>query len=190
MSLSRRAGSPHSGHLTFMNSGTFSSGERPLPVIGNTERQHHRQIFFGHRDDAAFRAINHGDRRAPIALARDAPILDAKCDGGFSETFRFGFGGHDAARFVAGESGVRAGLFDDAIVGKRFFHGGGIGQSAVDGTDNRADGDAVLLAELEVALVVRGNGHDGAGAVAHQHEVADPDGELLAAIRIDGVACR
>ena len=44
-----------------------------------------------------------------------------------------------------------------------------------------------LLAEFEVALVVRGDGHDGAGAVAHQDEVADPDGDLLAAVRIDGV---
>ena len=48
-------------------------------------------------------------------------------------------------------------------------------------------GDAVLAAEFEIALVVRGHGHDGAGAVAHQHEVADPDGHLLAAVRVDGV---
>ena len=34
VSLSRRASSPHFGHFTFMNSGTFSSGDRPLPVIG------------------------------------------------------------------------------------------------------------------------------------------------------------
>ena len=43
-----------------------------------------------------------------------------------------------------------------------------------------------LLAEFEVALIVRGHGHDGAGAVAHQDEVADPDGNLLAAERVDG----
>ncbi len=34
VSLSRLAGSPHLGHFTFMNSGTFSSGDRPLPPIG------------------------------------------------------------------------------------------------------------------------------------------------------------
>ena len=31
-------------------------------------------------------------------------------------------------------------------------------------------------AELEIALIVRRDRHDRAGAVAHQHEVADPDG--------------
>ncbi len=38
--------------------------------------------------------------------------------------------------------------------------------------------------ELPVALVVPGHGHDGAGAVAHQHVVGDPDRQLLT---VDGV---
>ena len=62
---------------------------------------------------------------------------------------------------------------------------GSIRQFAVHRTDHRTDRDAVLRAEFEVALVVRGHGHDRAGAVAHQHEVADPDRHLLAAERID-----
>ena len=33
VSVSRRAAPPHSGHGTLTNSGTFSSGERPAPVI-------------------------------------------------------------------------------------------------------------------------------------------------------------
>src|ERR1039457_1875195 len=33
VSVSRRAGGPHLGHATLTNSGTFSSGERPAPVI-------------------------------------------------------------------------------------------------------------------------------------------------------------
>ncbi len=33
VSVSRRAAPPHFGHVTFTNSGTFSSGERPAPVI-------------------------------------------------------------------------------------------------------------------------------------------------------------
>ena len=36
-----------------------------------------------------------------------------------------------------------------------------------------------------VALIVRGDGHDGAGAVAGEHIVGDPDGDLLAVHRID-----
>ncbi len=34
VSLSRWASPPHLGHFTFMNSGTFTSGDLPFPVIG------------------------------------------------------------------------------------------------------------------------------------------------------------
>jgi hypothetical protein len=48
-------------------------------------------------------------------------------------------------------------------------------------------GEAVLLRELEVALVVRGHAHHGAFAVAHQHVVADPDRHARAGERmLDG----
>ena len=42
-----------------------------------------------------------------------------------------------------------------------------------------------LARELEVALVVRGHGHDGAGPVGGQHVVRDPDGDPLAVDRVD-----
>ena len=57
---------------------------------------------------------------------------------------------------------------------------------AVHRPNHRPDVDAVLPAEFEIALIVRGHGHDRAGAVAHQHEVADPDGNRFAAEGIDG----
>ena len=34
---------------------------------------------------------------------------------------------------------------------------------------------------------MRGDGHDGAGAIAHEDEVGDPDRDLFAAVRVDGV---
>ena len=49
------------------------------------------------------------------------------------------------------------------------------------------DGQAELRRELEVAVVVPRHGHDGAGAVLHQHVVGDPDRDLLARGRIDRV---
>ncbi len=33
VSVSRCAAPPHLGHVTLTNSGTFSSGERPVPVM-------------------------------------------------------------------------------------------------------------------------------------------------------------
>ena len=49
---------------------------------------------------------------------------------------------------------------------------------AVD-VDHLHDRQAVLLRELEVALVVARHAHDGAFAVGHQHVVADPDWQPL-----------
>ena len=51
----------------------------------------------------------------------------------------------------------------------------------------RHDRQVERLGELEVALVVAGDGHDRAGAVAHQHVVGDPDRDRLAVHRVDGV---
>ena len=46
-------------------------------------------------------------------------------------------------------------------------------------------GSPNCLGEFEVALVVRRHGHDGAGAVADQHVVGDPNRHRLAVDRID-----
>ncbi len=43
------------------------------------------------------------------------------------------------------------------------------------GDDDLALRDAVALGELPVALIVRRYGHDGTGAVAHQHKVGGED---------------
>ena len=43
----------------------------------------------------------------------------------------------------------------------------------------------MLATEFEVALVVGRHGHDRSRAVAHDHEIADPDGHCFAAVRID-----
>ena len=48
-------------------------------------------------------------------------------------------------------------------------------------------GRPYVVRELVVALVVRGHGHDRAGAVLHQHVVGDPDRDRLAVDGIDHV---
>ena len=48
------------------------------PVEADILRQHHRQVLVGHRHHAAFCAMDHRDRAAPIALPRNAPVAQAK----------------------------------------------------------------------------------------------------------------
>src|SRR5204863_135435 len=50
-----------------------------------------------------------------------------------------------------------------------------------------ADRKVVLRCKFEIALIVTGNSHDRARSVLHQHEVAEPDRNLLFGERIDRV---
>ena len=52
------------------------------------------------------------------------------------------------------------------------------------GRDDLADRQVECLREVEVALVVRGHGHDRAGAVVHEDVVGDEHGDLLAVHRV------
>ena len=56
------------------------------------------------------------------------------------------------------------------------------------GVQHRTHGQVEGAGEVEVALVMGRNGHDGARAVVGQHVVRGPDGQLLAVERVDGVA--
>ena len=98
-----------------------------------------------------------------------------------------GVSGHLAARFGAGKPAPLAGVLQDAVLAEGYRHAGLNGERAIHRADDGTHRDTVLAAEFEIALIVRGHGHDGAGAVAHQDEVGDPDGDLFAAVRIDGV---
>src|SRR5205807_7289858 len=56
------------------------------------------------------------------------------------------------------------------------------------GKNHKADLELVLLGELIIALIVRGDAHDGAGAIVHENVVRRPDGNLFAVKGIDGIA--
>ena len=70
-----------------------------------------------------------------------------------------------------------------ALVGGQAVELARVDEHAVLG-DDLDDGQVERLGELAVALVVRGHGHDRAGAVLHQHVVGDVHGQPLA---VDGV---
>ena len=65
--------------------------------------------------------------------------------------------------------------------------GGSLLDPAVHGRDHLHDGQVEPGREREVAFIVRGYGHDRAGAVVHQHVVGDPDRDTRVVDRIDGV---
>ena len=126
------------------------------------------------------------DRRAPVALARDAPVAQAVRDLLFAEALRREVGG-DRRRPRLRRRGRRT--CPRSMQRPRAlsaYHGCqrvGRERLAVDG-DHLLDRQPVFLREREVALVVRGHAHHRAVAVAHQHVVADPHFDLLAGQRM------
>src|SRR6185437_6576919 len=143
----------------------------------HVQRKNHRELILWNRNNAVLGAMDHWNLRAPVALARDAPVFDSIRNRFIAETLRFGMFCHALSRRFAWLSGPLAGLNQSALtdIGKRRI---------VSGLHNLPDRQLVFRAELEIALVVSGNGHDRASAVAHQDEVADPDFEPLAIERV------
>ena len=80
VSVSRRAGPPHLGQVVLTNSGTRPSGEPPGWVISTFSGSSTGQLISGTGTRPHCFAVDHGDRRAPVALAADAPILQAVGD--------------------------------------------------------------------------------------------------------------
>ena len=63
----------------------------------------------------------------------------------------------------------------------------GIDQVITIRVDHDLDRQSVLARELKVALVMGWHCHDGAGAVAHQHVICDPDRDMLTGSGVDGI---
>src|ERR1700722_1846787 len=124
------------------------------------------------------RAINDGNRSAPVPLAGDAPIAQAEDDFAAPKTLFLGESRHFDDGFAGREAVERARIDQLAVLvlvegGGHFFFDE---RFAPAGLDDNAYRKAIFPAELEVALVVRGHGHDGSRAVFQEHEIADPDG--------------
>ena len=98
-----------------------------------------------------------------------------------------GVRGHSPPGLFARQPRKFAGVFQDSVIAKSFLHARRNGQRAIHRTDDRPNRDAIFRAEFKIALIMRRHRHDGAGAVAHQHEIRHPDGHALLAERIDGI---
>ena len=125
-----------------------------------------------------------GDGLAPVALAGEDPVTELEVDGGFALAVCFKFLDDLGFALVGTHAGVFAGVDHLAYGGEGEFG------AFFRAFDDLADGDVELSGKFEVAVVVGGDGHDGAGAVAHEDVVGDPDGDFLAVERVNAVSAR
>ena len=147
-----------------------------LHVLGQDDGQ----TVLALRHHAARRAVHDGDRRAPVALAADAPVAQAIVDLGAPDAL--GDEPVDGLPHGVGdtESVEEARVDLDPVTRVRLcllpvrrpLH-------------RRHDGQPVLHGEVPVALVLPGDRHDRAGAIAHQHVVGEEERDLLPVERVD-----
>ena len=151
-------------------------------------RQLDGEIRLGHGHRAALVAVDDRDRRTPVALARDAPVVQAdssrrRCRGRAPTASR------RSARFASSTGRpVNSPEFTRRAPSVSVY-GDLERRVRVDDLrtgDDPDDRQIERRRELEVALVVAGNGHDRAGSVLHQHVVGDPDRDGLLRRGIDG----
>src|SRR3954463_7356419 len=76
VSVSRRAGLPHTGHWQERKSSRLFSG-LPLPSGTQSCGRTTGRVLFRHGHGAVHVAMDDGNRRAPVALAADAPVAQA-----------------------------------------------------------------------------------------------------------------
>ena len=137
-------------------------------------------------------AVNDGDRAAPIALPRDAPVAQPVID--FSralrrrserllfETVRGFFEGGRRRKPVEEPRIDQRAVIDIGLVRQLERLGVFAGRQ-----DDGHDGKVVAAREIHVALVPGGAAEDGARAVVHQNEIRDVDGQLPALVeRVHG----
>ena len=144
--------------------------------IGELERQ----LVLRYGDHAAVRAVDNRNRLAPVTLAVECPVLHLVLDALLADAALLEELEHFFYRlFLVVRSVEEIGIYHLTVAGVCFF----FNVAALDDLD---DVNAERLCKIPVALVVGGNSHNGAGAVAHHDIVGDEYRDLLA---VDGIDC-
>ena len=147
-------------------------GRAPLPRDLDVLREHYGETLgpLGHRP--APRTVDDRDRRAPVPLATDAPVAEPVVH--LPNAAALGDEPVDRLAFGLGDREV----VEEAGVDLHPVPGIGLALPARRPLDGLDDGEPVRLGEVPVPLVLAGNGHDGAGAVAHEDVVGEEQREL------------
>ena len=190
VSVSRLAGPPHLGQATLTQSAAAASGETPFGARSSPRRsgRRDRQLVVGDGHLAAVGAVDDRDRRAPEPLPGEQPVAQPEVDRAPCPVPSLLQDLDDPRdRLGLGQAVQRAGVDQLALAGGGDAGLARVGQAGVHDDLHRQPERA---REVQVALVVRGHGHDRAVAVVGQHVVGGPDRDALAVDRVDRVAAQ
>ena len=157
-------------------------------VEGDVLGQGDRQIVRRHRYHAAGLAMNDGDRTAPIALARHAPVAQPVIHRAAAQPLGF-HAVDDPAFGVSHRHAVqRAGIDHHPVIEKGLGADADAGRVDTFGGHHRGDRQAVFAGEVEIPLVMAGAAENGAGAIVHEDEIGHVNRQFLAVHQgIDGL---
>ena len=147
-------------------------------------RQQHRQLVVGYGDGEVVLVEHDRERLAPVALPREQPVVQL-VGHGLVAGATVGQPGRDGALGAIDGEVVQRDLVVGAVDG-RSLTDVGLALPALRRLDGADDRQSERLREVPVALVLAGHGHDGPGAVAHQHVVGDEHRQRLAVRRVGG----
>ena len=160
------------------------AGGEPLHI----HRQFNRQVGFRNGHGAAVRAVNDGNGRAPIALARDQPITQPIAHRTMTDALFLNISNRPLKGDLARRSRQRSGV-DHLAHGRDshcpFIHDEGV---LIRGLDDHDDWQVVLAGKFKVALIMGGHRHDRAGAIPHHHIIGCPHRDPFTVNRVDGVS--
>src|SRR5271154_6470099 len=124
---------------------------------------------------------NDWERLTPVTLSGEQPIPQFVGDGASPGPLFLQPIDHFTLRFSACEPVQKGRVFGDPISGET-----GFGRSRR--LDDVSNLESKLLSEFEIAFVVARDRHDGAGSIADQNIVRDPDRDLFLVHRVNGVS--
>src|SRR6185295_19521295 len=151
-------------------------GRSAAPGELDVPRQLDGQLVVRDRNGAVGITVDDRDRRAPVALPGDQPVPQAIYDRSFPDAALLRILRDRVLPRLGARSGERSAAYHHALADVGLVQRGVL--HAVR-RDDLADLQLVLLRELEVALVVSGNGHDRAGPIGRQDVVGDEDRDAL-----------
>ena len=163
------------------------AGNVKADIAGQFDRQ--ALFLLGHH--AAGVAMHDRNGAAPVALARQAPVAQAELGHAMADPLALAMGD-------GGVDGLCPGRLFGPVEGQGPAHAVGFGwhegRAAILGQhmiackrhEGRGDGQAIFPREIEVALVMGGAAEDRAGAIVHQDEIGDVDGQFPRGVK--GVA--
>ena len=125
--------------------------------------------------------MNDRDRRAPVTLARNAPVAQTVSDFFLADAFACHIGGDGINSLLIAQAVVFSAVDATTVflVGIPFLPGVGAISLAVD-CNHLLYGQMVFFCECKIAFVMCGHAHHRAIAVAHQYVITDPDIDRLA----------